>query len=79
MPTAIDAKLQDVFRAVFNLPATRDATTVTQASEKNWDSLAHAMLVAALESEFGIAIDTTDALDMTSYETTRQVLEEKLG
>jgi acyl carrier protein len=79
MPTSIDDKLQEIFRAVFQLGPDRDVAEVRQVSEKNWDSLAHVTLVSALESEFGVTIDTGDALDMTSYEATRLILEEKLG
>ena len=35
-------------------------------------------VVAAIESEFGISIDIADALEMTSFEATRQLLAEKL-
>jgi acyl carrier protein len=79
MTSADDDRLQAIFRAVFELPPTRDATAVRQISEKNWDSLAHATLVAAIESEFGLSIDTSDALEMTSFAATKALLVEKLA
>jgi acyl carrier protein len=78
MTQNLDDRLQDIFRAVLQLPPTRDVTAVRQLGEQTWDSLAHVTLVAALESEFGVNIDTADALEMTSYEATRLILEEKL-
>jgi len=69
-------KLQEIFRAVFDLPATDDVTRVRQVSARKWDSLAHVTLVAAIESEFNLSIDTADTLRMTSYEATRLLLEE---
>jgi acyl carrier protein len=69
-------KLQDIFRAVFSLPATCDVTQVRQSSEDRWDSLAHVSLVAAIESEFDIVLDAGDTLRMTSYDATRLLLEE---
>jgi len=78
MQASDESRLQAIFRAVFEVPENRDVTSVRQISEKSWDSLAHATLVAAIESEFSISIDISDALDMTSFEATRQVLAEKL-
>jgi acyl carrier protein len=69
-------KLQEIFRAVFDLPATDDVARVRQVAERKWDSLAHVTLVAAIESEFNVSIDTADTLRMTSYEATRLLLEE---
>lgn len=33
-----------------------------------WDSVGHMSLVAALEDEFNIMIDTDDIIDLSSYE-----------
>src|SRR5215211_86917 len=55
MTTDTTSKLQDIFRAVFELPESADVTRVRQISERKWDSLAHVSLVAAIESEFGFA------------------------
>ena len=78
MRASDESRLQDIFRAVFELPPSRDVTAVRQISEKSWDSLAHATLVAAIESEFGISVDIADALEMTSFEATKQLVAEKL-
>jgi acyl carrier protein len=78
MQASDEVRLQAIFRAVFELPQNRDVTAVRQISEKTWDSLAHATLVAAIESEFSISIDIADALEMTSFEATRQLVAEKL-
>jgi len=70
-------KLQEIFRAVFELPPATDVSGMEQKTQEQWDSLGHVTLVAALESEFGINLDTADALRITSFETTRQLLEER--
>jgi acyl carrier protein len=72
-------RLQSLFRAVFELPESRDVTTLRQTDEAAWDSLGHATLVAALESEFGVSIDSFEALKMISFEATRAILSEKSG
>lgn len=72
-----DQRLEMIFRAVFELPASRDVRTVRQVAEPKWDSLAHATLVAAIESEFGINIDIADALELTSFDAARLIVEER--
>lgn len=70
-------KLQDIFRAVFELPPAADVIQIRQISETKWDSLGHVSLVAAIESEFGVALDVVDALGMTSFQAAQRLLEEK--
>lgn len=39
-----------------------------------WDSVGHMSLVAALEDEFDIMIDTDDIIDLSSYEKGIEIL-----
>lgn len=39
-----------------------------------WDSVGHMSLVAALEDEFEIMIDTDDIIDLSSYEKGMEIL-----
>jgi len=77
MKTPTADRLQEIFRAVFELPADRDVTTLDQANSPRWDSLDHVSLVAAIESEFAVSLDAADQVRMTSYEATAALLEEK--
>ena len=77
MALSTDETLQEVFRAVFDLPAGTEVTKVSQAEQPKWDSLAHVALVAALESEFGVILDVIDSLELTSYEAVRSYLREQ--
>ena len=70
-------KLQAIFRLVFQLAPSADVAGVRQLTEANWDSLAHVSLVAALENEFNISIDTSEALQLTSYRAAELLLEQK--
>ncbi len=74
MTTGVTERLEEIFRAVFELPPGSEITHLQQGSPK-WDSLGHVKLVAALESEFGLEIDTADALRLNSYAATRQWLQ----
>ena len=39
-----------------------------------WDSVGHMSLVAALEDEFDIMIDTDDIIDFSSFEKGKEIL-----
>ena len=77
MKGAMNDKLQEIFRAVFELIPGTDVTRVRQSNEPKWDSLAHISLITAVESEFGVTLDAMDAMRMTSYQETQLLLEEK--
>lgn len=40
----------------------------------DWDSVGHMALVAALEAEFGVMLDTADVIDMSSFTKTKEIL-----
>lgn len=76
MDTTTQQKLESIFRAVLELPDSADVTQLDQLTAKGWDSLAHVTLMAAIEDEFGITVDVTDALRITSFPLATAVLEE---
>ncbi len=39
-----------------------------------WDSVGHMTLVASLEDEFGISLDTDDIIDLSSFEKGQEIL-----
>ena len=43
-------------------------------SIKEWDSVAHMTLVAALEEQFDIMLDTDDIIDMSSVGKSKEIL-----
>ena len=42
-----------------------------------WDSVGHMALIAALEEEFDIMMDTDDIIDLSSYEKGMEILKEQ--
>ncbi|HEX6470984.1 MAG TPA: acyl carrier protein [Streptosporangiaceae bacterium] len=71
-------RLRKVFRASLGLPDDVDVDALEYQAIDKWDSLAHMTLVAALEDEFGVMLDTDDVLAVSSFPAARDVLE-KLG
>lgn len=43
-------------------------------SVQNWDSVGHMSLVAEIETEFDIMMDTDDIIDLSSYEKGKEIL-----
>jgi acyl carrier protein len=71
------ARLEAIFREVFALPEGTNLRALRQINQPAWDSLGHVTLMAALEGEFGVVLDTSEMLGLTSFEAVRLLLEEK--
>jgi acyl carrier protein len=76
MTDASDAKLKEIVTSVLQLPADANIARLSQLSVETWDSLAHVSLMLAIESEFGVSIDITDQIALTSVPAIRLYLEE---
>ncbi len=48
--------------------------SLAYSETKEWDSVAHMTLVAALEEEFDIMLDSDDVVDMSSVAKMREIL-----
>jgi acyl carrier protein len=72
-----EIKLAEIFRIVLDLSADYDVLSARRLAEQNWDSLAHVSIVAAIESEFGLSLESADMERMSSFAATRLLLEEK--
>jgi acyl carrier protein len=67
-------RLRGVFRSSLELDDGYDVDGLTYRGIESWDSLAHMSLVAAIEDEFGVMIDTDDVIDMSSFDKAREIL-----
>ena len=69
---------EDQLRAAFvealGLPAEIDVTTTAYRVTRQWDSVAHMQLVAAIELAFDIMLDTDDVIGMSSYGKAREIV-----
>jgi acyl carrier protein len=70
-------KMQAIVKAVLELPEGSAVEAVRQVATRRWDSLAQVSMIAAIESEFGIALSTDDYDRMSSYKAIVLLLEEK--
>ena len=70
-------KLSQIFRLILQLPDDANTSRIRRINEVRWDSLANVTLVTALESEFGITLDSLEMERLTSYQAILLLLSEK--
>jgi len=58
------------------LPADRIGADAAIGTVPNWDSTAHMRMMIALEDEFGIELDESRMVEMTSFAKIRGTVEE---
>ncbi|MCW2643367.1 MAG: hypothetical protein JWP76_5673 [Dactylosporangium sp.] len=67
MTTALADRLRSVFVEALELPAGADVENLKYRDIEEWDSLGHMTLVASIEDEFGVQLDTEQVIDMSSF------------
>lgn len=67
--------LDDAIRLGLALPDDVDLTTIAYGATQEWDSVAHMQLVVAVESAFGIMLETDDVIGMSDYAAIKRILE----
>ena len=66
-------KLAKVFADTFGISEAETKGLQYQGIEA-WDSVGHMTLVAAIEDEFDIQMDTDDIIEMSSFEKAQEIL-----
>jgi acyl carrier protein len=70
-------RVEAIFREVLTVPPDLDLRAVGQESDVGWDSLGHVTLMTAIEGEFGLTLDTSEMIELTSFAAIERFLEEK--
>jgi len=69
-------KYQKIFMDTFNIDNTKlEGLEYNKITE--WDSIGHMTLIAAIEEQFKITMETDDLIDLSSYKKGKQILSEK--
>jgi acyl carrier protein len=73
--TATNAdKLTQAFVEALQIDAAQVTDSLQYNTIKEWDSVAHMTLIAALEEQFDIMLDTDDIIDMSSVAKAKEIL-----
>lgn len=65
-------RLKQAFSSSLGIELERIVDDLKYADD--WDSVAHMTLVAAIEDEFDIMLDTADVIDMSSFLKAKEIL-----
>ena len=66
--------LEDIFSETLGIDRQRVVDNLEYNSIKEWDSVAHMALIAALEESYDIMLETEDVIDMSSVRRAREIL-----
>jgi len=67
-------RLKGAFMRAFDLPSTTRFEELKYQHLHAWDSVAHMMLIAELESEFDVMFSTEDVIALGSFTKARELL-----
>ncbi|MFB5085884.1 acyl carrier protein [Psychrobacillus sp. PGGUH221] len=67
-------KLKGIFVEALEITASQVTNDLTYNSIPEWDSIAHMTLIAEIEDQFDIMLDTDDVLDMSSFGKAIEIL-----
>ncbi len=67
-------KYNDIFTALFGVSEEQLNEEFSFGTAPGWDSLAHMELIAQLEDEFEIILDTDDIMHFGGYENGKKIL-----
>jgi len=63
----MDERIRAIMAEVLRLPAERIGSDAAIGTVPNWDSTAHMRMMIALEDAFGVELDETRMVEMTSF------------
>ena len=72
----MDDRIRTIMAEALRLPADRIGADAAIGTVPNWDSTAHMRMMIALEDEFGIELDESRMVEMTSFAKIRDTIEE---
>ena len=67
-------RLEEIFSETLGIDTARVVDGLEYNSIKEWDSVAHMALIAALEENYDIMLETEDVIDMSSVGRAREIL-----
>ena len=70
----MEEKLKQIFVETLGINESMVNDDLKYNSIPEWDSLAHMSLVAAIDDEFDIMLETEDVIDMSSFAKAKEIL-----
>jgi len=70
----MEERLREVFVDSLKISAAEVIDSLSYNEIPQWDSLAHMVLIAAIEIEFDIMIDVDDVIAMSSFSEAKKIV-----
>jgi acyl carrier protein len=70
----MNERFRELFAETLGISPTAVVDELQYNTIPEWDSIAHMQLVAALDNEYHIMLDTEDVIDMSSVAKIREIL-----
>ncbi|KMT66609.1 acyl carrier protein [Catenovulum maritimum] len=67
-------KISAAFVTALGVEQTEVKDDLAYSQHAKWDSTAHMVLIAELESQFDLMLDTDDIIDMSSFAKAKEIL-----
>lgn len=74
--TTVNDRLKGLYVEVLELSEDVDVESLKYRDIPQWDSLGHMSLVAAIEDEFGVQLDTEQVIGMSSFKVALDMLKD---
>lgn len=68
------AKLKQLFAETLDIDESLVVDDLTYNTIPEWDSIAHMALIAEIDDQFDIMLDTDDVLDLSSFAKAKEIL-----
>ena len=72
----MDERIRAIMAEVLRLPEDRIGADAAIGTVPNWDSTAHMRMMIALEDAFGVELDESRMVEMTSFARIRSTIDE---
>lgn len=76
---SVEDRLRAVFRESLELGEDAEVGGLAYRAIPAWDSVGHMRLVAAIETEFDIMLETDDVLDLSSFDKAVEIVGRQLA
>ena len=78
MSSGTDRKLKEIVAKVLLIDESKITDVMSRKTVKEWDSMAHLMLVSELESAFGVIMDDDSIMEIQTVADIKKTIQ-KLG
>ena len=72
----MEQRLKKVFSESLGIDKNQVDDGLEYNTIQEWDSVGHMSLIAAIEEEFDIMIETDDIIDMSSFKIAKKIVEQ---